>query len=157
MAVTRHSTFDKTVQTIADRNALGKRIDGMTVVVLDAIADVDAGSGKAIYRWDNSDSTWILVSKSTNETISFETEELLITNGQVAISHYPTDNKIWGIKVVNSSDTIIADLRLETLTVSNGIINLNTALYNGSKLRFTYAYGTITQQISLFFILSKLF
>ena len=41
MAITRYSNFDKTVNTIADRNNIANKVPGMTVVVLDAIADVN--------------------------------------------------------------------------------------------------------------------
>ena len=81
MAVIRYSSFDLTVNDIAERNAIVNRVNHMTVVVKDAIADPSAGAGKAIYRWDAVDDVWILVSKSTYETISFMTEEITINNG----------------------------------------------------------------------------
>ncbi len=45
MAITRYSNFDKTVNTIIDRNNIPNKVDGMTVIVLDAIADTNVGSG----------------------------------------------------------------------------------------------------------------
>ena len=70
MAITRYISFDKTVNTIADRNAIPNKVNGMTVVVRDAIADIAAGAGKAVYRWDDFDSIWILISKETTDWTS---------------------------------------------------------------------------------------
>ena len=148
MAVTRHSTFDKTVNTIVERNNIVNKVDGMTVIVLDAIADIEAGAGKALYRWDANDSTWILINKANTDSISFETEEKTIVDGSVQMLNYPIDNKLWGIKVIQNNNVIIADLKIEDLTIEGVNIHLNTGIYNGNKLRFTYAYGTIAQQIS---------
>jgi hypothetical protein len=147
MAVRRHSNFDKTVLTIADRNAIEPKVDGMVITVLDSIADPDAGSGKAIYRWVESDSTWNTIYKSVYRSMSFETEELTIINGLVVASYVPMDNKIWGISVV-SDDIIIAEPRIEDLTISSGNIS-GLSAYNGYKLRFTYGYGSITQQLNI--------
>lgn len=146
MAVRRHSNFDKTVNTIADRNALVQKVNGMVVTVLDSIADPDAGSGKAIYRWVEEDQSWAIIYKSVYRTMSFETEELTIMNGEVIASNIPTDNMIWDISVIEG-DIIMASPRLEDLTVVNGIISgLND--YNGKKLRFTYGYGSVVQQLN---------
>lgn len=147
MAVTRHSNFDRTVNTIAERNAITRRVDGMMVTVKDAIADVDAGAGKAVYRWDASDLSWILIFKSTYETVSYVTEELTIVNGAVTASNYPVDNTIWEISVIDGNDQI-AFPRLSDLTISLGVINLGTSFWDNKKLRFTYAYGSISQQLN---------
>ena len=78
MAIVVHSTADVTVNTISDRNSIVYKRDNMTVTVIDAIADIDAGQGVATYRWNTTLSSWILISKSTTETISFATEEIVI-------------------------------------------------------------------------------
>lgn len=147
MAITRHSNFDKTVQTIADRNLISNKVNGMMVVVLDAIADPNAGSGKAIYRWESSDTSWILVSKSTTETMNFATEELTIVNGEVQLSYIPVDNNVWNGVILNGS-LIYADLNLSAVSIANGKITGLTPEVNGMILRITYAYGTISQQIT---------
>lgn len=147
MAITRHSNFDKTVNTINDRNLISNKVNGMMVVVLDAIADPNAGSGKAIYRWESSDASWILVSKSTTETMNFVTEELTIVNGGVQLSYIPVDNTIWNGVILNGS-LIYADLNLNTVTIAAGKITGLTSDVNGMILRVTYAYGTISQQIT---------
>ena len=146
MAVTRYSSFDVTVNTIADRNALIRKVNHMTVLVKDAIADPGAGQGKATYRWDASDNTWVMVSKSTFDTISFITEELTIANNEVQLSNYPSDNQVWGGVILNGT-LIVADLDMSAVTVANGkITGLNNDV-NGLILRITYAYGTVAAQI----------
>lgn len=147
MAITRHSNFDKTVQTIIDRNNISNKVNGMMVVVLDAIADPNAGAGKAIYRWESSDTSWILVSKSTTETMNFATEELTIVNGEAQLSYIPVDNKVWNGVILNGQ-LIYADLNIRAITISNGKISGLASEVNGMTLRVTYAYGTISQQIT---------
>lgn len=146
MAVVVHSTADVTVNTISDRNSIVHKIDNMVVTVIDAIADVDAGQGVATYRWNTTLSSWILISKSTTETISFATEEIVIVNGTVMASNIPVDDIVWDIMVVNGN-IIEAELTLNSLTISLGNIS-GLSGYNGSVLRFSYAYGSITQQLN---------
>lgn len=145
MAIVLYQNADITVPTIAARNAITRKIDNMVVVVLDAIADVNAGAGVATYRWSTALDNWILVSKSSYESIKFATEELLISNGSVTPSNIPTDNQIWGIDVLDGSN-IVASLTMDGLTITPTSIS-GLAAWNGYKLRFTYAYGTISQQI----------
>ena len=150
MAIVLYQNADKTVPTIAARNAITQKIDNMVVVVLDAIADVNAGAGVATYRWNNVLDSWILISKSSKssyESIKFATEELLISNGSVVPSNMPTDNQIWGIMVLDGSN-IIADLTVDGLSVTPTLISGLTA-WDGYKLRFTYAYGTGSRQVDL--------
>jgi hypothetical protein len=73
MAVILYKGPNKTVATIADRNALEVKHESMVVTVLDAIADANAGAGIATYRWVGSSNEWILVSKSGTESINFKT------------------------------------------------------------------------------------
>lgn len=146
MAVILYKGANQTVSTIADRNDIPYKIDGMVVTVLDAIADVSAGAGVATYRWVDNDQVWILITKSGVDTASFDTEELTIVDGEVTPSNVPIDNIIWSIAVVNG-DIIMGEPRLEDLTVTpSGISGINPS-FNGYKLRFTYAYGTVTQQL----------
>jgi len=146
MAVQRHSNFDISVATIADRNALTKLINGMQVHVVDAIADIMVGDGSATYRWEDSSQSWQLTYKSTNQSLSFKTDEILITLGSVQATNIPADNSIWEIGVVQG-DIVIAHPRLEDLTIINGNI-LGLGAFDGNKLRFTYGYGSITAQLA---------
>lgn len=146
MAVVVHKTADMTVADIAARNNISNKIDNMMVTVVDAIADPDvAGGGEAVYRWSGSLSKWIILSTTNYESISFKTEESLITAGAATISNVPVDNQIWDIHIIDG-DNIIADLRIEDLIItSESVSGLNT--WEGKKIRFTYAHGTISQQI----------
>ena len=147
MAITRYSSFDKTVNTIAERNSIINKVNHMTVVVKDAIADPSAGAGKAIYRWDAVDNVWILVSKSTYETISFITEEITIANGKVQLANFPVDNNVWNAVILNGT-TILGDLNVGLVSVSNSKITGINPDFNGYTLRVTYAYGSIAVQIT---------
>lgn len=149
MAVIVYKNYDKTVATIADRNAITAKIDNMVVTVIDAIADVDAGSGVATYRWNDQLNKWVLISKSTVDTMSFETVELTIAAGKVTPPNMPINNVIWNIYVMGVNDEIEAELRLEDIIVSSSLIS-GLGTYDGKKLRFTYAYGSITQQIETY-------
>ena len=147
MGIIRHTNFDKKVNTIADRNAITKKINHMTVLVNDAIADINAGAGKATYRWDTDDNSWILISKSSNETVSFITEELVIANREVTLSNYPMNNAVWNAVIINNG-SIQGDLNLNTITITGGkILNMDPA-FNGQILRLTYAYGTMVAQLN---------
>src|SRR5574344_317905 len=146
MAITRYSTFDRTVNTIADRNEIQHKIDGMTVVVLDAIADINAGASKAVYRWDASDNPWIMITKQGIDTMNFITEELVIVNGVVELSNIPVNNEIWNAVIINN-DSIMADLSTRDVIIERGEIKNIPEQFNGYKLRFTYAYGTLAQQV----------
>lgn len=146
MAVILYKGPNKTVATIADRNAITVKHDSMVVTVLDAIADPDAGAGIATFRWVESTSAWILVSKSGIESINFETEELLISNGSVTPSNVAISSNYWNMVVIDG-DVIKAELRIEDLTVGPNSIS-GLADYNGFDLRVTYAYGTVGQQVT---------
>lgn len=148
MAVVVHATADVSVTNIAARDSIIQKVDGMTCVVLDGIADPAAGPGIATYRWSYAADKWILISSESYKTLSFDTEELLITGGEVNPSNIPTNNQIWSLAVLDGN-VVIAEPRLEDLTVTaTSISGLNT--WEGKKLRFTYAYGTVAQQIDTF-------
>lgn len=144
--IIRHKTFDTTVNTIDDRNNIQYKVDHMVVLVKDAISDMDAGPGEATYRYDATGLKWILISKSTTYTMSFGTEELMIIGGSVVPSNIPANNSIWDVLVLDG-DNVIAYPRAEELAITPTSIN-NLTEYEGKKLRFTYAYGTFTQQMN---------
>ena len=146
MAITRYSNFDKTVNTIIDRNNIVNKVPGMTVVVLDAIADINVGTGKAIYRWDGTDNSWILVSKGSSDTMNFITEESVITNSEINLSFIPVNNQIWNGLIINNG-LIYADLNVKDVNISSGKVSNIPVEYNGMTLRVTYAYGTIAAQV----------
>lgn len=156
MAVVQHQTANQTVATIAERNdpnIIPHKRDGMIVTVSDAIADPDAGPGAAIYIWNKTLNKWLLMSKSTTETMSFQTVELTIADGKVAPPNIPSNNVLWDIYILETqapnAGVILAEIRLENIIVSSTLIS-GLGAWNGKKLRFTYAFGTLTQQMSTY-------
>ena len=145
MAIIKQRGLQLTVDTIGDRNAIVKRPDHLVVHVKDAIADVTAGAGTAIYRWSEHDSTWVLISAGAEKTITFETNEQTIINGEVTLPNIPLNHNVWEIMIVDR-DITVAYPRVEDLSFSNGTVSGLDA-WGGLKLRCTYAYGTITDQL----------
>jgi len=148
MGVIVHADRNKTVKTIDDRNNLTPKRDRMLVYVKDAIADINVGKGSALYRYDLEDDKWFLVSKSNITTLSFKTETLTIKDDQVTAAFIPTDDNIWNLSVRKDGVVYATDF---DYTVDNGIISLNfdeEGQYDDYSLRFTYAYGSITDQIN---------
>lgn len=149
MAITRHSKFDVTVANIAARNALLNKVNHMCVVVTNAIDDPGVAlNQKAIYRYDSNDDIWILISNNIAGDVTFETEEVTITNGIAESSYYIIDNQIWNVTVLDG-DIIMAELRPEEYNVNlNNISGLEN--YEGNVLKFTYAHGSNSEQINKF-------
>ncbi len=146
MAIIKQRGLQLRVNTITDRNNIVKRPEHLVVHVDDAIADVDAGAGPAVYRWTEAfGGKWILISAGAEKTINFETKELLIQNGQVIAPNVPLNNFIWDIQILDN-DVSIAYPRIEDLIISVGSIT-GLSDFNGYKVRFTYAYGSITTQL----------
>lgn len=122
MANILYKNADKTVQTIADRNAISPKIDDMEVVVIDAIADVEAGPGEAVYKWSESLNIWIMLANSKdepltslsflNDTLTYVDENGSSTNIDLSI-YEPADPTILkdadiGVSVqAYSADTVI--------------------------------------------------
>lgn len=148
MATILYKNADKTVSSITERNNLPIKIDNMVVTVLDAIADPNAGAGVATFRWNDTTSSWILISKSATDTMNFETEELVITQGRVSPKNIAIDNVVWGIKILEGN-IVIAEPTLDSIIVTPTLIS-GLGLWEGKSLRFTYAYGTIGQQVETY-------
>ncbi len=70
MAIIIAKDGDKSVATIGARNALTSRFEGMQVTVLDAIADVQVGGGRAGYIGSVALNDWLLTWKSTLDNLS---------------------------------------------------------------------------------------
>lgn len=146
MAIIKQRGLQLRVATISDRNNIVKKPEHLVVHVDDAIADPLAGVGPAIYKWtEASGGKWLLLTSGAEKTISFETKELIITNGVVSAPNLPLNNFIWDIQLLQN-DVVIAYPRIEDLNINLGLISGLDA-YNGSKLRFTYAYGSISSQL----------
>ncbi|UOK16984.1 putative fusion long tail fiber distal subunit [Vibrio phage phiKT1024] len=79
MANILYKNADKTVNTIAERNSISPKLDDMEVIVLDAIADIEAGPGAAVYKWSESINAWIMLANSKDEpltSLSFSNDTL---------------------------------------------------------------------------------
>ena len=146
MAIIKQRGLQLRVATISDRNNITKKPEHLVVHVDDAIADPLAGVGPAIYKWtEASGGKWLLLTSGAEKTISFETKELIITNGVVSAPNLPLNNFIWDIQLLQN-DVVIAYPRIEDLNINLGLISGLDA-YNGGKIRFTYAYGSIASQL----------
>jgi hypothetical protein len=149
MAITIFNDGDITVATIAERNTIPRKFEGMQVTVLDATADATLGSGRACYQWDSTNSSWGLVWSDAYNTLQFSTENKVISNGQVTADNIPADGKVWQCRIIDPVDnTIISDARP---TVSLGVLDLGTLDYDGKELEFVYAYGSISSQLQVLF------
>ena len=149
MAITIFNDGDITVATIAERNTIPRKFEGMQVTVLDATGDATLGSGRACYQWDSTNSSWGLVWSDAYSTLQFSTENKVISNGQVTADNIPADGKVWQCRIIDPVDnTIISDARP---TVSLGVLDLGTSDYDGKELEFVYAYGSISSQLQVLF------
>ncbi len=139
MAVLIANSGNKIVDTIADRNALEQRFEGMQVVVRDAIADVIVGIGEAGYQWSESAQKWMLMWKTTRDELIFTTEVKTIVSGQVSADYYPQNSLVWGCSIRDSNNIILGDIEPN---VALNVISLGTNAYDGHTLHYTYAHGT---------------
>jgi hypothetical protein len=141
--------FDSKVATIAARDNIINKHVGTTVIVENAIDDVNAGPGSATYVWNGT--AWSIVSKEYVDAAGFSTgEKHLIVNGSVTLDNVPLDESIWEVSVneVESND-VLYHLAQEDLNITNNVIN-GLEEYNGYNLRVSYAYGTLVAQVETF-------
>lgn len=140
MAVLIANTGDKIVSTIADRNALIRRHDGMQVTVLDAIADPKVGIGEAGYLWSEQLSRWILIWKTSREALEFVREAKTLLNGKVTADFIPQDGLVWECNVRDSNGVVRA--YIEPI-VDLAQIDIGSTEYDGMSLHFSYAHGKL--------------
>jgi hypothetical protein len=145
MAILITNDGDKTVNTIADRNAIIKRFDGMQVTVLDSIADILTGGGEAGYQWNETHSRWMLIWKSTPDTLTFVVETKLITDGKVTADYVPYNSLVWDAYITDNSNNVIANIT-PTASLKDILIGSNT--YDGLSLTYTYGYNLIYTAVS---------
>lgn len=146
MAIIIFNDGDRIVSTIAERNAIEKRFDGMLVTVRDATADATLGGGSAKYEWDAQSNRWVLVWSDHYDTMSFATERKTINNGKVTASNIPADGRVWQCRVIDPvSGVIPGDIRPR---VTLAELDLETNAYDGKELEYTYAYGSISVQFN---------
>lgn len=61
MGILKKADGDLTVATIAVRDALTPKFDGMQVMVLDASAIAELASGRALFQWSTAANDWLLL------------------------------------------------------------------------------------------------
>lgn len=145
MAILIANTGNKTVQTIANRNALEKKHDGMQVTVLDAIADVNVGIGSAGYQWDEAGLRWVLIWKGSKDELTFRSEAKVLSGGKVTADQYPQNSLVWGATVRDNTGLILRDVEP---SVSLKVIDIGTTQFDGETLHYTYAHGSIVANAS---------
>ena len=148
MAVIQHKSSDRTVANIAARNAISPRPDHLTVVVLDTIGDPQVLGGKAVYRWNETSQEWLLLVKENADSLTFTSESKTITNDSVTTLNVPASGIIWDVFVMLDETTKTIE-QIETSVSGNTITVIpNTpGQFNGKKLHYKYAYGSIIQQL----------
>lgn len=133
---------DKTVATIAARNAIAVKFDGMIVTVNDAIADVLTGGGVAKYQWHAVAERWLLIWKENVDNLTFINDSSVIVDGKATCAYYPSGQVIWNALIIN---TVIGAIEAEFAQppVTGTEIDLGTTDFDGKTLYFTYAYGAV--------------
>jgi hypothetical protein len=146
MAILIANDGDRVVSTIAGRNALLRKFNGMKVRVTDAIADTRVGSGSAEYEWDAGQSRWLLIWKESKDNIIFTHEHVTIVNGEVTASHYPKSGSIWDATIRDETGIVVA--YVEPDSIIGDVIAIGTTEYDGKELYFTYGYSAVENAVS---------
>jgi hypothetical protein len=146
MAILITNDGDKVVNTIADRNAITKKFDGMQVTVRDAIADIMVGEGEALYQWSVDKDRWILIGKDKKDNLEFKSESKVLSGGKVTATEVPQSGLVWDCYVMDADGLILADINAPTITVKE--INIGSTAYDGNTLYFSYGYGKIEATIA---------
>lgn len=141
MAILITNDGDKTVNTIADRDAITQRFEGMKVTVLDSIADILTGGGESCYQWNSAQSKWMLIWKTSKDNLIFTTETKTITNGAVTTDYIPSNGVLWDCYVTNPIGVVVADISYPTIVGKD--VDLGSNVYEGYTLTYTYGYGMI--------------
>jgi hypothetical protein len=147
MAILITNDGDKVVATIAERNAITKKFDGMKVTVNDAIADVLVGGGQAGYEWSESQNKWLLTFKTTTDNLTFITESKVVASGKATATNFPQDGIVWDCFVLDSNNIVVAEFSAPV--VNGNEIQLGSNTYDGQTLKFTYGYGAIQAAVNL--------
>ena len=127
MAILIMNDGDKIVNTIAARDAITKKFDGMQVTVKDAIADINVGEGEALYQWSADKSRWILIGKDSKDNLEFKSESATLVGGKVSATEVPQSGLVWDCYVIDSNGIVLADISAPTITVKE--INIGTTAY----------------------------
>jgi hypothetical protein len=149
MAIIITNDGDKIVGTIANRDAIIRKFDGMKVRVTDSIADVLTGGGEAEYEWSVAKNKWMLVWKENKDDLTFVTETKQISGGQVIADHVPQSSAVWDCTIQTTaqdgSAVIMYDVRPDVL---GDVLDLGTTDHDGQYLVYTYGYGVIQAAVT---------
>lgn len=146
MAILIANDGDKTVNTIAERDAIEKKFNGMQVTVVDAIADILVGMGTAGYIWSSSKNRWQLFWKESKDDLLFVTESHFLINGEITLDNIPQSNLVWDCSIVDANGVTLIDV--SNPNVTNTTVNIGSLDYDGNVLLTTYAYGKIQAAVS---------
>lgn len=146
MAILIANDGDKTVNTIAERDAIEKKFNGMQVTVVDAIADILVGMGTAGYIWSSSKNRWQLFWKESKDDLLFVTESHFLINGEITLDNIPQSNLVWDCSIVDANGVTLIDV--SSPNVTNTTVNIGSLDYDGNVLLTTYAYGKIQAAVS---------
>jgi hypothetical protein len=134
------------VNTVNDRNEITKRFPGMKVTVNDATGDPEFGGGVVQYQWDAIGNRWAPVWSDRKPELKFATEEKVIANGQVTADNPVKDQKVWSALIINSvTGEVMGDV---VPSINANVISVGSLDYEGHKLRYTYAFGNMTQYMT---------
>lgn len=142
MANIRFSGSDVIVETIAARDSIVKRPDGLQVQVNDTTGDPDTGNEPAVYRWVVRLNKWALAWKSVNNTVYFTSEAHAIVDDKVTAAEAPGNSVVWDTFVTSTDGKeILAEV---DVVVSNKTLTLAPDVpgqFDGKLLAFKYATG----------------
>jgi hypothetical protein len=149
MAILITNNGHKIVNTIAERDSISQRFDGMQVLVKDATADAALGSGSARYEWIATANRWAIVWSDAFSSMSFATEVLPLSGGKVTLSNIPASGVVFSCWVRhNTTGELIADV-VPTVTLSE--VNIGSTSFDGHNLYVSYAYGSMSTQLNAVF------
>ncbi len=146
MAIVISNDGDRVVETVAERDALAHRFDGMQVTVKDAIGDVFVGGGVAGYVWDEANTKWLLCWTNTKDDLFFTTESHLLAGGEVMLDYVPASGLVWGCTVLAAGNVVAVEV--SNPNVEGRVVNIGSTAYDGNTLLCTYAYGKIQAAVS---------
>jgi len=136
----------RVVNTISERNAIAKRFPGMEVTVNDATGDPEFGGGVVQYQWEALGKRWVPIWSDRKPDLKFATEEKVINGGQVKADHPVKDQKVWSALIIDSETGLSLGDAIPVVTVD--VLDIGNLNFEGQKLRYTYAYGSMSAQMT---------
>jgi hypothetical protein len=144
MATVQFSGLSKVVETLADRDRITRRPDGLQVQVNDTTGDPAADSSPAVYRWVKRLDKWVLEWKSAKANLAFIAESRIISADTVTAAEAPGSGVVWDVVVTNTDGTEIVaevDVNVEGRTIR--LLPATPGQFDGLRLSYKYATGDI--------------